>query len=696
MAVRVHRFTPMLFFLLLSLGFSASTLAAQAPASAAPSEPGSEALYEFEITRDWLTMPDGVRLSVTYFKPISREQGKRFPVLFEFLPYRKDDRFYLRDYPLYSYFARRGYVIAKVDIRGTGSSEGRVPPREYSEVEIEDALEIIDQLSRAPWSNGKVGMWGISWSGFNALQVAMRRPPALKAIMAAHASDDLYHDDVHYTDGVFHVDEYELSIDQTLGLPRSPDYLLDDAYFEERFNSYPWLLTYLKQQQDGPFWREKSLRWNYGSIEVPVYLIGGLLDGYRDTVPRLLENLKVPMKAVIGPWNHSWPDNGEPGPNFEWRHELVRWWDTWLKGSDTGLMEEPRFALFVRDGHPPDASLKTTPGHWRYEDWPIARTRWKRFYPSPDHRLRSLKENSVIDHLEYSAGYGFAAGYWWGEPTGDMRPVDAGSLVYDSDPLSETLEIAGFPRVRLRVSTDAKLAHWMLRLEDVHPGGRVSLVTGAALNGAQRDSRTNPDYLKSGEVVVVDIPLHFTTWTFRPGHRIRLAVSNGLFPMFWPTPFPMTTQLFVGDADTYLELPAIAPAQRPTPAFLPPQPREQRPDAHLKGKGWPYSNRVIRDMGPTTTVEWKGQREYELPGVHMHVSQEMVYETREENPAESLFRSEASTVIRRKARRVELRTAAEIRSDLERFHVRFTRRIFENGTLVRERTWQETIPRLFQ
>jgi len=674
----------------LSVNSTGSPLAGQAPA--APSPP----VYEFEIIRDWLTMRDGVRLSVTYFKPLPREGEERFPVLFEFLPYRKDDRFYLRDYPLYSYFARRGYVIAKVDIRGTGSSEGHVPPREYSEVELDDAVEIIDQLSRAPWSTGKVGMWGISWSGFNALQVAMRRPPALKAIMAAHASDDLYHDDVHFIDGIFHVDEYELSIDQTLGLPRSPDYPLDAAYFEERFNSYPWLLTYLKQQQDGPFWREHSLRWNYDSIQVPVYLIGGLLDGYRDTVPRLLENLRVPMKAEIGPWNHAWPDNGEPGPNYEWRHELVRWWDYWLKGRDTGIMDEPRLALFVRDGHPPDAALKMTPGHWRYEDWPIARTQWQRLYLNEDHRLSPDRQEPAVDILRYSSGYGFAAGYWWGEPTGDMRPVDADSLVYDSDRLRESLEIVGFPRVRLRVAADAKLAHWVVRLEDVHPDGRVSLVTGAALNGAQRDSRLSPTYLEPSKPVVLDLPLHFTTWTFRPGHRIRLAVSNGLFPMFWPSPSTMTTQLFLGDVDAHFELPVVPTEARPAPAFLPPQPREERPDAKGGGRGWPYLNRLIQDLGPTTTIEWKGEDHDELPGCRIHGTQEMVYQTNDDNPAESLFESAASTVIELPGRTVDIQTTARIRSDPEFFHVRFTRRALENGALIRERTWEEAIVRQFQ
>src|SRR5256885_5420759 len=159
--------------------------------------------------------------------------------------------------------------------------EGRLPPREYSDEEMRDADEIIAQLARLPEGNGRVGMWGISWGGFNSIQVAMRRPPALKAILAIAATDGLYHDDIHYIDGVLHVDQYALEIDHENGLPAPPDYPTDSAYFHDRFDSYPWILTYLKHPVDDAWWRRKSLRFHYGAIDVPCFLIGGQLDGYR-------------------------------------------------------------------------------------------------------------------------------------------------------------------------------------------------------------------------------------------------------------------------------------------------------------------------------------------------------------------------------------------------------------------------------
>jgi predicted acyl esterase len=668
------------------------------PASQTEYAEPSAPIYEFEIIRDWIKMEDGVRLSATLFKPIAKQDNEKFPVLFEFLPYRKDDSFYLRDFPLYSYFARRGYVAVKVDIRGTGSSEGMAPPREYSEQVLDDAEDCIRQLAKLPWSNGNVGMWGISWGGFNAIQVAMRRPRELKAILAMDATDDLYHDDVHYIDGVFHVDQYELSIDTDLGLPRWPDYLLDDDYFKNRFNAYPWLLTYLKQQKDGEFWRRNSLRWNYPAIQIPVYLIGGLLDGYRDSIPRMLENMNVPMKAVIGPWPHAWPDNGVPGPNYEWRKEVVRWWDYWLKGKDTGIMEEPRFAVFVRDSHLPDMHLEMTPGHWRYEEWPIQRMDWTRLYPGKNHLLSSSAGEALVDRLKYVPSSGIAALYWWGDPTGDMRQEDAESLVYDSEVLDESLEIIGFPRARLKVSADAKLAHWVVRLEDVHPDGSVSLVTGGVLNGSQRDSRVYPEYLSPGGVYELDFPLHFTTWTFKPGHRIRLAIANALFPMIWPTPYKMTTQLFLGSDSTSLELPVIPFAQRPIPNFPPPEAREKRADARpMESLGWPYKHTVTRDLDrSTTTVELEAENRWEIQGIRYTSIEKVAYQTNDRDPARSSFFGEGGGAIQLGDRIVELKLLVSVVSDEKDFTVKIVRQIYEQKKLIRERRWEATIPREFQ
>lgn len=349
-------------------------------------------------------------------------------MLLEYLPYQKEDSFYERDFPLYDWFVRRGFIMAKVDIRGTGSSEGKLPDREYSDIEVEDGEEIIAQLARSAGGNGSVGIWGISWGGFNAIQLAMRRPPALKAIIALMATDDLYRDDIHYIDGVLHVDEFALQIDHENSLPAPPDYPTDAAYFRNRFDAEPWIFTYLRHSVDSDWWRRKSLRFNYQSLTVPSFLIGGQLDGYRDAVLRMLDSVQAPVKGLLGPWNHSFPDNAVPGPGYEWRELTVRWWNQWLRGEETGITAEPRLTVFVREGHPPDAALETTPGQLRYEDWPITRTAWRSWYPDA---LRQLHDQPGApphdDELQYVPTSGTAVPVWWGEATGSMARDDGES-----------------------------------------------------------------------------------------------------------------------------------------------------------------------------------------------------------------------------------------------------------------------------
>ncbi|HEY7513418.1 MAG TPA: CocE/NonD family hydrolase, partial [Vicinamibacteria bacterium] len=269
-------------------------------------------------------MPDGVRLAADLYVPKGGRAGERFPVLLEYLPYRKTEA-RGRNYSLYSYFVRRGYLVARVDIRGTGNSEGKLIPYEYSDQENTDGDSVIAWLARQPFSTGKVGMFGISWGGFNSIHMAMRNPPALKAIIAVDATDDLYQDDVHFMDGMMHVDSWEMSQDLYNLLPGAPLYRIDQQYFADRFDTRPWMLTYKREQRYGPFWKRTTLKERYDSIRVPTFLIGGYYDGYRDSVPRMLQHLKAPVRAIMGPWHHSYPHDAYPKPQIEWRREAVRW-----------------------------------------------------------------------------------------------------------------------------------------------------------------------------------------------------------------------------------------------------------------------------------------------------------------------------------------------------------------------------------
>jgi putative CocE/NonD family hydrolase len=673
-------------------------LAQSLPAVAATEKP---ATYGMELGTGWITLPDGVRLSADLFQPTGGLAGEKFPVLLEYLPYRKHEA-RSRNWPLYSYFVERGYVVAAVDIRGTGNSEGRIVPYEYSDIEHEDGEVVIDWLSKQPWSNGSVGMFGISWGGFNSIQMAARDVPALKAIIAIDATEDLYQDDVHYMDGIMHLDSWEMSMDLDNARPGAPDYVVDDENFRNRFDVEPWTLSHKRQQRDGPYWDRASLRGRYDEIRIPTFHIVGWYDGYRDSVARMLQHVKnAPVKGMVGAWHHTWPHQPYPGPGMEWRHEAIRWFDQFLKGEDTGILDEPRFAVFVRDWHPPGPQLENAPGKWRFEDgWPIVRIRDRVLYPQPDHTLDTAAPAATTHRLGYVPSSGFEAGgpvMWWGDVAHDQRGTDAFSLVYDSGPLEEDLEILGFPRAMLTVAADTMRANWIARLSDVAPDGTVTQVTGAAMNGTHRDSAREPKAIVPGEPFELDVEMHFTSWVFPKGHRIRLAVNNAQWPMLWPTPDLMTTQLQLGTSR--LTLPVVPFELRPVPDFLPPS----RDDAEYAGvesleagttSGYGEISSVDRNPatgtvvakatnGSATRYPWGIERSHET----------IRYEINDSAPADAGVTGTHRLEVELPGRTLVWDAELTFRSDRENFFYTYRRRLTENGKPVREKTWNETIPR---
>jgi putative CocE/NonD family hydrolase len=668
-------------------------------------QPASPPEYRVELREAWIRMPDGVRLAADLYLPAGEVDGKLFPALLEYLPYRKTES-RARCHELYSYFVERGYVVARVDIRGSGNSEGRLIPFEYSDQEHQDGLAVIDWLSGQPWSNGKVGMFGISWGGFNSIQLARLNPPALKAIIAVDATEDLYQEDVHFIDGILHLDSWEMSQDLDNARPGAPDYLIDEAYFRDRFDTQPWMMTSKRQQRDGPFWDRASLKGRYAEIRVPTFLIGGWYDGYRDSLPRMLEKLKAPVKAMIGPWSHVWPHDPYPEPGVEWRHEAVRWFDHWLKGIDTGITNEPRFAVYVRRWHPPGPYLEHAPGFWRWEaGWPVARVEERPVYPQPDHTLSGDAPEQTVHQLRYLPTIGVEAGgpvMWWGDVAHDQRGTDAFSLVYDSAPLTEDTEILGLPRALLQVAADATRANWFVRLSDVAPDGSVTLVTGAGFNGTHRRSAREPEDIEPGQLFPLDIEMHFTSWVFPEGHRIRLSLSNAQWPMFWPTPFPMATSLQLGgETGSRLVLPVVQPGPSAAPAFLPPAASSQFPGFEDLDTGTSsgYGEVSSVDRNPQTgevTVTAKNAGATRYPWGTETYRETIEHRSSDAHPESTGVHGTHRMEVAVERRVLVWEAELSFSSDRDSFHYRYTRRLEENGKLVREKTWTDTVPRDFQ
>ena len=664
---------------------SAAAFAAASTAAPAPA-------YGVKLVRTMIPMPDGVQLAATLYVPDGAPKNARFPALLEYLPYRKDDDEAQRDYGTHEYFARRGFVGARVDIRGFGNSGGAPPKREYSQIEQQDGERVIAWLAAQPWSNGNVGMLGISWGGFNSIQIALRRPPALKAILACDATEELFKEDVHYIDGIMHVDEFELTMDLDQGRSGAPDFSLDESVIGPRMDSEPWSLNYLRQQRGGPFWREPVRPIE--TLAVPTFLIGGLQDGYRDSVPRMLERVKAPIKAWVGPWNHAFPNESDYGPLYEWRDEALRWFDHWLNGKDNGVLEDPKLVVFLQHSRPP-GQLAELPGEWRAETWPPRGLEKRPLFLQPNHRLDRDHRAADQDRLRYIPSAGVEAGFWWGELLADQRPVDAFSLVYDTDVLDEDIAVLGRPHVLLNASADASQADWFARLEDVAPDGSVTLVTGAGLNGAQRDSADNPVALEPGKSYALSIDLHLASWVFPKGHRIRLAISNALWPMCWPTPFPMTTTLALGGASpSRIDLPVVPVRGTPPPALQPPKPVAARADIKGGSGAWPGTWTLLRDQAAArSTVVWSGTSHAEYPWGRSDHSEKLTYIVADDHPDVSTVIGDSEYVQKAGDRTLRWVGRLEVTSDATTFHYTYSRQLYRDQELVRSKSWNETIPR---
>jgi uncharacterized protein len=520
-----------------------------------------------EVRDEWIELSDGCRLFARIVLPADALEDT-VPAILEFLPYRLTDGTAHRDATHHPYWAGHGFAGVRVDMRGSGNSDGLLED-EYLPQEQSDACEVIAWLAAQPWCQGSVGMYGKSWGGFNALQVASHRPPPLKAVISAYFTDDRYADDVHYMGGCVLAHETLSWASYMLGLgalPPDPLYVGERwrELWQARLHDQPvFLETWLAHQLRDEFWRQGSIGEDFGAVDCGVLLVGGWADGYTNGVDRALAGLDaagVPCRGLVGPWSHAWPEVSDPGPRIGFLQECVRWWDHWLNGADNGAMDEPLLRAWIQEPIVPSVRQLQRPGRWASESqWPSQRIDELRLFPSHDGALVLVdptpgQRRHVGDPLA-----GSDAGAWcpYGRPTDfppDQRAEDGRSLSFTTEPLSEPLEILGRPVVTVELSADRPLALVAARLCDVSVDGRSLLVSRGLLNLSHREGHDRVAPLTPGEPVTVSFPLDFAGHRFPVGHRVRLSLSPTYWPFAWPSPEPVTLDVALGDA-TFVTLP---------------------------------------------------------------------------------------------------------------------------------------------
>jgi putative CocE/NonD family hydrolase len=647
---------------------------------------------------------DGARLAADLVRP--DEEG-RFPAVIEYLPYRKDDNTAAAG-DVHHYLAERGFVGVRLDVRGTGGSDG-VNTDEYVPQEQEDGCDAVEWVARQPWCNGRVGMFGSSYGGFTALQVAMHRPPSLKAIVPLYATDDRYTDDCHYTPGgnlrmYYDVGCYGGLMVAMNALPPVPEFAGEawaEMWQRRLEENEPYIPKWLAQQTDGSYWRPGSLRPGYERIACPVFLIGGWRDGYANPMLRMAGKLRSPCKLLMGPWTHTRPNTSVPGPRIDYLNEVARFFAHWLRDEETGIMREPAVAVHMQEYARPERTLDVVPGAWRAEaSFPVQATRERTYFLDADGRLSGEPSKSEdAAEFEYRPTVGLANGFWSGGGityylADDQRADEAYSLTWTSAPFAEDVHILGWPEVILHGSASMAVATFVAKLADVAPDGSSCLIVDGSLNGTRRRSLSDPMPLTPDEVYELAIPMTPTGWTVKRGHRLRLAVSGADFPNLWPTPLAGRQRVhWGGHFASRVVLPVVSAASLPLAGYLSP------PRLHQAVKSFTGPPRqevsVNHGTGVVSVHNHLAKATSILPGVPgtFALERRFTCSASSTDPAHASVVGTHTYTLEREDGTFMIDGESTIRSSATAFHVTINLNVMRNGRPFFHKTWTATEPR---
>lgn len=662
-----------------------------------------------EIENTWIPLSDGARLAARIWLPVEADD-RPFPALLEYIPYRKNDGTAVRDAIRHPYLAGHGYACIRVDIRGSGESDG-ILYDEYLPQEQDDCLEVMAWIAAQPWCDGTLGMFGKSWGGFNSLQVAARRPPQLKALITIGFTDDRYHDDVHYMGGCVLASQMLPWAAVMFGYnaqPPDPRWVGESwrgMWLERMEKTPPYVEAWLRHQRRDAFWKHGSVREDYSAIDVPVYAVGGWGDAYNNSIPRLLAGLSVPRKGLIGAWSHNYPEEGVPGPNMGFTQESLRWWDHWLKGKDTGVMAEPMLRSWILESEPPATWYAERRGHWVADPcWPSPHIGEQVLYLNSDGAANVIGETPGASHTLTLRGqlcHSFQSGEWGnfgskGEFPPDQRSADGECLAFTSAPVSEPVAFLGNPEVDLLLAVDKPNALVGIRLCDVAPDGSSTLVTWGLLNLTHRDSHENPEPMHPGERYRVTVALRMMGYRLAAGHRWRVGISPTFTRHAWPSPELAQLSLFAGEG-CRLRLPVRTPqaADRSLPAFAPAEISPPLATAHVRAprRVHTITHDHVDGWTTLTQVNDEGRLRFADNGLETDYCSTEIFKVREGEPLSTSQRIRTVIEFERDAWRVRVETDSLMTADATHFHLSSHMDAYEGEARVFTKSWTTAIPR---
>lgn len=499
-----------------------------------------------------IPMRDGARLRADVFRPKS---NGRFPVIMNIGIYRKDrvwtpppdleekpNRYMNWETVNPLWWTPRGYIAVRVDSRGSGKSPGRTDP--WSPGEARDFYDAIEWAGRQAWSNGRVGLAGISYYAMTQWLVANLKPPSLAAMIPWEGAADMYRD-FAYHGGIFSMGFavswfHTYMANHVLGEPQET---APDSFAK------PWIWEYMSNNLDGDWYHGRQARWH--DIDVPLFSAGnwsGFGLHLRGNTEGYLRAASRHKKLRIHAGTHFHPFHSEEG-----RLDQLRWFDHWLKGTDTGMLKERPVKLQIRKGGAGNYE-------WRLEDeWPLKRTRWSRFYLHAE--SKGTKSSGAAEgtlqttapktsrSLAYEAGGVTKSGM----PLGSLSATVAGpgprsGVSFETGPLEEDLEVTGPVVLVLWVGSSTRDMDVFATIRNIDAQGKDVMEQGQQgqpvpvakgyLRASHRklDPRASLPYrpfhlhkerewLKRGEVVRLEVEIWPTCMVFAKGHRIRLDVQ---------------------------------------------------------------------------------------------------------------------------------------------------------------------------
>jgi putative CocE/NonD family hydrolase len=650
-----------------------------------------------------IPMRDGSTLSADLSRPDVSET-ERLPILIEYHPYRKDDVSW-SGHDGHWYLAERGFICVRLDVRGTGGSDG-VNTDEYVAQEQTDGYDAVEWLAQQQYSNGCVGMFGTSYGGFTAVQVAMNRPPHLTAIAPMYATDDRYTDDCHYSPGgnmrmYYDVGTYGGNMVAMNALPPVPEFA--GPAWAEQWRSRleqnePYILKWMHHQTDGRYWRGASLRPDYARIECPVFLIAGWRDGYVNAMWRMYEQLQCPKKLLVGPWVHQRPHSSTPGPRINHWDEMARFFAATVR-PDPQPLDGPPVVAYLQEYAPPQRTLEITPGRWRADsDFAPYGEEPQTMYLTGDGQLQPESPAAGSLEFDYEPTVGVQNGFWSAGGMSfyladDQRPDEAHSLNFTTAPFSKETLLLGWPKVVLFAESSAKVATFVVKLSDVAPDGRSALITDGSFNGTRRNSLTNPEDMRPGEIYELQVPMQPTGWIVAAGHRLRVSISGADFPNLWPTPERAHNRVHFGGAQlSRITLPVVGEAMLPAPTFGPPPALKKFGTAYAE----PPEQRVEVDQitGDVTVINRRAGKTLLEEGLGTLSSESRFRCTASATtPAQSSIVGYHRYSIERPDGTYDVVGESSIRATADCFHIVIDLTVHRNGRLFFQKQWLATEPR---